>query len=251
MLEILEIVQRLLTIEHANVLRLGRRELSHRPREVHEVRLDRRVHRMHSNLTRQTVRLASVAWTARCYDVRPFVRSAARQRNEVVTRERFAGLQLDLVSSTVLAAIAIAREQERVGYLAPETPRNMDEPRKTNDERAWQRQSLGADNPLGICFDDFCLSVDDQPQRSSERHHRKRLERSVQCETAYDQAPLRYVRWYAATLQYTPDAQKFRQVFWQIADFTPSLRPERPSATRTYRGAFLPRSPYTPPGSQS
>ena len=55
--------------------------------------------------------------------------------------------------------------------------------------RARQCQSLGADYPVGVCFDDLGLSIDHQPQRSSERHHRERLERSVQCKTSYDQAP--------------------------------------------------------------
>ena len=74
---VLEIVQRLLTVEHPDVLRLSRSKLSHRPRQVNEVRLNRRVHRMHSNLARQTVRLPRIAGTARSHDVRPFIGAAA------------------------------------------------------------------------------------------------------------------------------------------------------------------------------
>src|SRR5690349_7537353 len=40
MLEVLEIVQRLLTIEHPDVARLRWRETADCPREMHEVRLD-------------------------------------------------------------------------------------------------------------------------------------------------------------------------------------------------------------------
>ena len=76
-LEILEIVQRLLTVEHPDVLRLSRRKLSHRPRQVNEMRLHRRMHRMHSNLAGQTVSLPRIAGAARSHDVRPLVVSAA------------------------------------------------------------------------------------------------------------------------------------------------------------------------------
>jgi hypothetical protein len=54
---------------------------------MNEVRLHRRIHRMHSNLTRETISLASVARTARSHDVRPIIRSTARQRNEMITRQ--------------------------------------------------------------------------------------------------------------------------------------------------------------------
>src|SRR5512138_3504930 len=117
----------------------------------------------------------------------------------MVAGERFARLELELKTPAVLAAIAIAREEEGVGDLAAELARHVDESRKPDDEGTRQGQSLGADYPFGICLDDFSLPIDHQPQRSSERHHGKRLERSVQCETTYDQAPLRY---YAAWYQY-------------------------------------------------
>src|SRR5881409_1721765 len=75
LLEILEMVQRLLSIEEADVLRLGGSESAHCPAEVHEVRLDRRVHRVHADLAGQVVRLLRVARAARGYDIRPVVRS--------------------------------------------------------------------------------------------------------------------------------------------------------------------------------
>ena len=83
-LQILEVMQRLFAVEHPDVLRLRWRKLSHRPRQMHEVRFHRRLHRVNSNLARQTVRLPRVAWAAGSHDVRPLVGSTARQRNEMV-----------------------------------------------------------------------------------------------------------------------------------------------------------------------
>jgi len=86
-LQILEVVQRLFAVEHPDVLRLSWGKLSDSPRQMHEVRFHRRMHRVHSNLARQTVRLPRVAWTAGSNDVRPLVGSTARQRNEMVASE--------------------------------------------------------------------------------------------------------------------------------------------------------------------
>lgn len=86
-LEILEVMERLLAIEELDVPRLSRRESSHRPAQVNEVRLDRRIHWVHPDLVRQTVRLASIARTACGHNVGPVVRSATRQRNEMISRQ--------------------------------------------------------------------------------------------------------------------------------------------------------------------
>ena len=87
MLEILQIVESLFTVEHPDVLRLSRCELANGPREVHEVRLHRRMHRMHPDLTRQAVRFARVARAARGYDVGLLVGAAARQWNQMIACE--------------------------------------------------------------------------------------------------------------------------------------------------------------------
>ena len=76
-LEVFEVVQRLLTVEHLDVLRLSRRELPDCPRQVNEVRLHRIVHRVHSDLTRQAVRLSCIARAARGNDIGPLVGAAA------------------------------------------------------------------------------------------------------------------------------------------------------------------------------
>ena len=163
MLEILEVMQGLFAVEQPDVARLRRSESAHGPAQVNKMRLDRSVHRMHSDLARQAVRLASVARAACGDDVRPLVRAATRQRNEVIARERFARLQLDLKPAAVLAAVAIAREEERVGDLAAESAGDVNEPRQPDDCRARKRESLGADHLVVICLDDLGLSVNDQP----------------------------------------------------------------------------------------
>lgn len=200
MLEIFEVVKSFFAVEELDVLRLSWRELPHCPGEMHEVRLEWSVHRVHSDFARQAVRLAGVAGAAGGDDVGPVVGSAAGDRDEVIARERFARLELDLQSAAILTAIPVAREEECVGDLSAEAAGHVDEARKPDDHGARQCQSLGADYPFGICFDDFGFPINDQPQRSPERHHRKRLERSVQCKTTYDQAPPSLL----ASLQYTP-----------------------------------------------
>src|SRR5688572_9806757 len=83
-LQLLEMVERLFAVEELDVLRLGRGEPSDRPAQVHEVRLDGRMHRVHADLARQVVRLSRVARTARRYDVGPVVGAAAGEGHEVV-----------------------------------------------------------------------------------------------------------------------------------------------------------------------
>lgn len=87
MIKLLKMMQGLIAIEHLDVVTLRRREAAHRPAEMDEVRLDRRVHRVHSNLARQAVGLAGVAWAAGRYDVRPIVAATAGERDQVITRQ--------------------------------------------------------------------------------------------------------------------------------------------------------------------
>ena len=53
MLQIFEMVQRLLAVEHSYVASLRRRQPPHRPAQVNEMRLDWQVQRMHPDLVRQ------------------------------------------------------------------------------------------------------------------------------------------------------------------------------------------------------
>ena len=162
-LEVLEVMQRLFAVEELDVSRLRRGQAADGPAEMNEVRLDWRVHGMHPDLVRQTVRLAGVARTACRNDVRPVVRSAARQRNEMVARQRLARLELDLKTAAILAAVAIAREEEGVRHLAAETAGHVDEPRQPDDCRARQRQPFGANHPVRVRLDYLGFAVNDQP----------------------------------------------------------------------------------------
>src|SRR5450756_2305863 len=119
-------MQRLLTIEDSDVLRLGRRQSPDGPAQMHEVRLHRRVYRMHPDLARQAVRFPGVAGAARGDDVGPVVRAPAGERNQVVAGKRLARLELDLKASAVLAAVAVTREQEGVRHLPAKAAWDMD-----------------------------------------------------------------------------------------------------------------------------
>src|SRR6476469_5909337 len=125
-LEIFQVMECLFAVEDPDVLRLGRGQAADCPAEVHEVGLDRRVERVHADLARKVVRLAGVAGTAGRDDVGPVVSAAAREGDQVVAGERLAGLELDLQPTAILAAVAIAREQEGVRYLATEAPGDVD-----------------------------------------------------------------------------------------------------------------------------
>src|SRR5688572_9973779 len=70
-LERLELMQHLVAVERANVARLHGRQSTHRPGEMHEVRLDGVRQRMHADLLGEPVALAGVAGAARRDDVRP------------------------------------------------------------------------------------------------------------------------------------------------------------------------------------
>ena len=86
MLDHLELVQRLFPVEQANVLRLRGRESAHRPAQVYEVGLHRVNERVHPDLPRQPIPLASVAGGAGGDAVRPIIRPAAGERDQVIAR---------------------------------------------------------------------------------------------------------------------------------------------------------------------
>src|SRR4051812_14700971 len=122
MLQGLELMQDRVAVERLDVARLSGGQAAHRPRQVNEVRLDRVREGMHADLVRQTVPLARVAGRAGSDDVRPVVRAAAGDRDDVVTRERLARPELDRRTAAILAAVVIAREEERVRHLPTKSP---------------------------------------------------------------------------------------------------------------------------------
>src|SRR5436305_11008170 len=140
------------------------------------MRLDGMREWVHSDLFRQPIALARVAWTAGSDDVAPVVRTPAGQGNEVIAGEGLANLQFGSVSTAILAAVPIPSEQEGVRDLSAEAARHVDELREANDGRARHGQTLGADDLVLIRFDDFGLPIDHQAKCSSHRDHGERLE---------------------------------------------------------------------------
>jgi hypothetical protein len=69
--------------------------------------------------------------------------------------------------AAVLARIVVAREQERVGDLPAEPSRHVNELCESNDERARERKTRGADQPVAVGLDNFGLAVNDQPERTA------------------------------------------------------------------------------------
>jgi len=142
---------------------------------MHEVRLDRVRERVHPDFLWKPVSFARVARAARRDDVRPVVRPSARERHEVIARERLARLELRDVASTVLAAIVIAREQERVRHLSAEPPRNVNELCESNDRRARQSEPLRSNDAIMVRLDNLGFAVDDEAKGPSHRDHRQRF----------------------------------------------------------------------------
>ena len=190
MLEIFELMKDLDTVEGADVLGLNWRQPTDGPAEVHEVRLDGMGHRMHPDLFGQSVALPRVTGAARGHDIAPVVGATTRERNEVIASQRLAGAQLNSSATAVLTSVAVAGEKEGVGDLTSEAARDVDESRKSDHRRARHSQPLRADKSSLVCFNDLGLAVDDEPERALHRHHRKRLERGVQCETPQHHAIL-------------------------------------------------------------
>jgi len=176
MLEGLELMQYGVAVEGADVLGLRLREATHGPREMHEVWLDGMREWMHSDFVRPSIALASIAGRAGGDDVAPIVLSATRHGDDMVARERFTRPELGRRASAVLTAVVISREQKRVRHLAAETARDVDELRQPNHGGAWHGHALGANDLSSLRFDDFRLSVDDEPQSPTHGDHGQGLE---------------------------------------------------------------------------
>ena len=97
----------------------------------------------------------------------------------MVARQALALPQLLLRAAAELAAVVVASEQERVGDLAAEAARDVNEADQPDDRRAWYRHSLRVDwRAFGL--DNLGLAVDNQPQRPAHRHHGEWFERGIQ-----------------------------------------------------------------------
>src|SRR6185437_9941561 len=179
-----QVIERGAAIENLDVLGLRWRETTHRPCQLNEMRLEGRGKRMHSDLARQVIGLARIAGTARRNDVGPYIQPPTRQWDQMIARERLPTLERGLFPAAELARVAIAREEERVGHLAAELARHVDEAREANDRRVRNREAFGSNQLVRIRLHDLRLPVQQESERTTYRNHRQRFERSVESKTA-------------------------------------------------------------------
>ena len=106
----------------------------------------------------------------------------------VITRDAVAELQLAALAE--LAAVVVAGEEERVGDLAAEAAGDVDELDEPDDGGFGQRKSFAADDVDAVRLHDFRFPLDHEPERPAHGHHRERLERGVQRQTAHRRIPL-------------------------------------------------------------
>jgi hypothetical protein len=123
--------------------------------------------------------LPRITRAARGDDIAPFVVAAPGQRNQVIPREALPVPQIELASVAILAAVAIASEEECVGDLAAEAAGDVDELDESYDRRFWQRQTFASNAVAPIRFDDLGFALDHQPEGAPDRDHGQRLKGGV------------------------------------------------------------------------
>jgi hypothetical protein len=111
--------------------------------------------------------------------VDPIVVATAREGNQVIAGEALPVPEVRLRTVTVLAAVAIASEEEGVGDLAAEAAGNVHEPDQAYDRRFGQRQAFTSNAVAPVRLDDLGLALDDQTKSTPDRNHRQRLEGGV------------------------------------------------------------------------
>ena len=112
----------------------------------------------------------------------------------MVPGQALARLQLDMSAMTILAAVAVASEQESIGDLTAEAAGNVDELDEADDDRFGQRQPGTSNEVKAVGLDDFRLALDDETKRPTHGYHGQRLERRIESETAQRHLP-REVSW--------------------------------------------------------
>ena len=135
--------------------------------------------RVHAAFFGKMISLARVARAAGGHHIAPFVIAAARERNQVISREAFPMSEIGLASMAILAAVAIASEEECVGDLTAKAAGNVDELDESYDRWFGQRQSFASNDVAPVRFDDLGLAFDDQTKGAPDRDHRERLKRGV------------------------------------------------------------------------
>jgi len=97
----------------------------------------------------------------------------------MVSRETLAVSQVALAPMTVLAAVAIASEEECVGDLTAEAAGDVDELNESYDRGFGKRQALTAHDVVRVRLDDLGFALYHQSKGSPDRDHGQRLKRGV------------------------------------------------------------------------
>src|SRR5918993_4656104 len=101
-------------------------EVARVPHHNHVARLFWRALGVHAAFHRQAVALPRVALGARRHHIVPGVRAAARDRLDVVAGQAVTATEVASVSRAVLAAVAIAGEEDRVRHVLAQTAGYLD-----------------------------------------------------------------------------------------------------------------------------
>ena len=161
--------------------------------------------RVHAALLGQVIALPRIAGAARGHHVGPLVVAAARERNQVIPRQALAVPQLALAPMAVLAAVAVAGEEECVGDLAAEAAGDVDELDQPDDGWFGKCEPFASDDVARVRFDDLGLALDDQPKGPADRDHGQRLEGGVQRQAPHATSPQRNERWMHESRLARPD----------------------------------------------
>jgi hypothetical protein len=97
----------------------------------------------------------------------------------MVPGETFTVSEVALPPMTILAAVAIASEEECVGDLTAEAAGDVDELDESYDRGFGKRQALTAHDIVRVRLDDLGFALYHQPKGAPDRDHGQRLKRGV------------------------------------------------------------------------
>jgi hypothetical protein len=97
----------------------------------------------------------------------------------MIARETLPVPQIELTPVAVLAAVAIASEEECVGDLAAEAAGDVHELDQAYDRRFRERQPFTSNDVAPIRFYDLGFALDHQPDGAPDRDHGQRLKGGV------------------------------------------------------------------------
>ena len=115
---------------------------------------------MHAALLWKVIPLPSVARATRGDDVGPFVVTASRKRNQVISGEALPVPEIGLSTMAILAAVAIASEEECIGDLTAEAAGNVHELNQAYDRWFRERQTFASNAVTPVRFDDLGFALD-------------------------------------------------------------------------------------------